>query len=157
MVEKKKKPAKKKAAKKKSAKKTVKAAAKSNKKTTKKAPKKAVKAKAKQTASNGSKSKAPAKPRMTKAKRAGLEWMMWRIDKTQRDDPPYLNLVRAITYYNHKYGQVPNRCEAASDWGRGMNTPDGLTLTRSKSVQPHHLMLTVDPTLEGLPIKLPTR
>lgn len=155
MAEKKKKPAKKK-----TTKKSVKASAKAGKKAAKKTSKKTIKASpkaSKKTASNGAKPKTPAKPRMTKTKRAELEWMMWRIDKIQRDDPPYLNLVRAIAYYNHKYGKVPNRCEASSEWGKGMATPDGLTLTRSNSIQPHHLMLTVDTSLEGLPIKRPTR
>lgn len=160
MVEKKKKPAKKKTAKKKPAKK---AAAKNRKKTSaeKTAPKTAKKAPTKiaaaPTGENGKKAVQKNKDRLTKAKRPELDWMMWRIDNAQRNDPPYLNLVRAIAYYNHKYGQVPNRCEVALDWGENMITPEDMILTHSKSIQPHHLMLAVDPSLNTLPIKRPTK
>ena len=82
------------------------------------------------------------------AKKDQLEWMMWRVDKSQRDDPPLVNLVRAIQHYNEKYGRIPNRCELANDWGKGLVPPMGMHLTRSRSVRPGHLMLATDASID---------
>lgn len=83
-----------------------------------------------------------------------LDWMLWEIDKKQKKDPPVENLIRAIQYYNEKYGQVPNRCEISKRWAKKLEAPGGITITRSKSVRPHQLMLTLDPSLNPpLPIK----
>jgi hypothetical protein len=76
-----------------------------------------------------------------------LEWMMWRVEPGQLEDPPEANLIRAIQYFNEKYGSVPNRCEISPEWGEGLNPPAGMAITRSKSVQPGHLMLALDSTL----------
>ncbi|TAK12840.1 MAG: hypothetical protein EPO32_07240 [Anaerolineae bacterium] len=83
-----------------------------------------------------------------------LEWMMWRIDDAQRADPPLVNLIRAIQYYNDKYDAVPNRVESAPGWGSGLVPPDGMQVTESKSLPPGHLMLARDPSLDG---RLPRR
>lgn len=83
------------------------------------------------------------------AKKDALEWMMWHIDKSQRHDPPLVNLVRAMQHYIEKYGRVPNRCELASNWGRGLVAPVGMKLTRSKSVRPDHMMLATDTSIKG--------
>ncbi len=72
---------------------------------------------------------------------------MWRVEASQMDDPPAANLIRAIRYYNDKYGLVPNRCELSPNWLEDLQAPEGITLTRSKSVQPGHLMLALDSTL----------
>jgi hypothetical protein len=63
------------------------------------------------------------------------------------DDPPAENLIRAIRYFNKKYGSVPNRVELSPDWLEDLSAPQGLTITRSKSVQPSYLMLAIDPSL----------
>lgn len=77
-------------------------------------------------------------------KNTNLEWMMWRIDKKKREEPPLLNLVQAIEYYVEKYGQVPNRCEINENWGEELVAPMGMEVTRSKCMIPGHLMLTLD-------------
>jgi hypothetical protein len=87
--------------------------------------------------------------------KSALEWMMWRVEPGQLNDPPEVNLIRAIQYFNEKYGSVPNRCELSPDWGQGINSPVGMEITRSKSVQPGHLMLALDISLnKPLPGKL---
>ena len=82
---------------------------------------------------------------MSKSK--ALDWMMWRVEQSQMNDPPAENLIRAIVYFNEKYGSVPNRVEISPDWMEDLTAPEGITLTRSKSVQPSYIMLTIDPTL----------
>jgi hypothetical protein len=90
-------------------------------------------------------------------KKPSLEWMMWQVENSQLEDPPEANLIRAIQYFNEKYGSVPNRCELSPKWGKEINPPAGMVLTRSKSVQPGQLMLALDPTLSStLPGKTPT-
>lgn len=81
------------------------------------------------------------------SKPKALEWMMWRVDANQMDDPPFENLIRAILYFNEKYGSVPNRVELSPDWMQDLDAPEGITVTRSKSVQPAYLMLAIDPSL----------
>ena len=81
------------------------------------------------------------------ADRKELDWMMWRIEDSQRTDPPLVNLVRAIQYYNEKYGHIPNRCEMAEGWGSDLVPPQGMVVSHSKSLRPDHLMLTLDPNL----------
>ena len=82
-----------------------------------------------------------------KTKKTGLEWMMWQIEKSQMSDPPLVNLVRAMEYFSEKYGQIPNRCEIAKDWGTELVAPRGMVVTASKSVRPGYLMLASDPEL----------
>jgi hypothetical protein len=95
-----------------------------------------------------------AKKKTKKIKNTQLDWMMWRIDEKQLDDPPLVNLVRAIEYYNDKYGRIPNRCEVAKGWAEELVVPEGMLLTQSKSVQKGHLMLATDPAVGvGLPGK----
>lgn len=72
---------------------------------------------------------------------------MWRVEPTQLKDPPAANLIRAIRYFNEKYGSVPNRVELSPNWLEDLSAPDGITVTRSKSVQPSYIMLAIDPTL----------
>jgi len=79
-----------------------------------------------------------------------LEWMMWRIDESQLQDPPIANLIRAIQYYNEKYGAVPNRCEVSKKWPTELEAPEGMLLTHTRSLQPDHIMLTLDPELPAL-------
>jgi len=62
-------------------------------------------------------------------------------------DPPAANLIRAIQYFNEKYGSVPNRVELSPNWLEDLAAPEGIEVTRSKSVQPAYIMLTIDPTL----------
>ena len=89
-----------------------------------------------------------------KNKDTQLDWMMWRIDEKQINDPPLINLVRAIEYYNDKYGRIPNRCEIAKGWGEELVAPEGMLVTQSKSVQKGHLMLATDPAVSAsLPSK----
>ena len=76
-----------------------------------------------------------------------LDWMMWQIDKNQSEDPPFQNLVRAIQHFTEKYGQVPNCCEIAADWGLELIPPEGMRLTRSKSVQPGNILLTLNSSI----------
>jgi hypothetical protein len=78
---------------------------------------------------------------------SNLEWMMWRIDKKNKNEPPLLNLVQAIEYYVEKYGKVPNRCEINENWGDELIAPAGMLLTRSKGMIVGHLMLTLDAEL----------
>lgn len=79
---------------------------------------------------------------------------MWQIEEKQLGDPPVANLIRAIQYYNEKYGAVPNRCEVSSKWNKDMAVPEGMMLTRTRSVQPDHIMLTLDPELYApLPVR----
>lgn len=73
---------------------------------------------------------------------------MWQIDTAQAEDPPALNLIRAIQYYTEKYGSVPNRCEVHPDVAISLNAPAGIQITQSKSVKPGFLMLALDPTLD---------
>lgn len=88
------------------------------------------------------------------SKKPELDWMMWRIEKNQLEDPPIANLIRAIQYYNEKYGAVPNRCEVSKKWSKEMVVPEGMMLTRTRSVQPDHIMLALDPELHApLPIR----
>ncbi|MEK6220898.1 MAG: hypothetical protein N2D54_01460 [Chloroflexota bacterium] len=88
------------------------------------------------------------------AKKKQLDWMMWRVEDEQVDDPPALNLIRAIQYYNEKYGAVPNRCEVSPKWGKDLLAPEGMLVTKSRSVRPGHLMLAIDPEIpSSLPIK----
>jgi hypothetical protein len=88
------------------------------------------------------------------AKIKELDWMLWRIEKNQMKDPPLVNLVRAIEYYSDKYGQIPNRCEIAKDWGKDLVPPGGMMLSESKTVRPGHMMLTTDPDINN---RLPGR
>lgn len=74
---------------------------------------------------------------------------MWRIEDSQLQDPPIANLIRAIQYYNEKYGAVPNRCEVSQKWSKEVVAPEGMTLTRTRSLQPDHIMLTLDPELHA--------
>ncbi len=83
------------------------------------------------------------------AKKTNLDWMMWQIETSQMTDPPLVNLVRAIEYYNEKYGDIPNRCEIANGWGDQLIAPQGMVVTASKSVRPGFLLLTLDPELHG--------
>ncbi len=78
-----------------------------------------------------------------------LDWMMWQIDKNQNEDPPFQNLVRAMQHYTEKYGQVPNSCEVADNWGIDMHVPQGMHLTRSKSVQPGNILLAINPLIKS--------
>ena len=79
---------------------------------------------------------------------------MWRIEENQLQDPPIANLIRAIQYYNEKYGAVPNRCEISKKWSKEIIAPEGMMLTRTRSLQPDHIMLTLDPELHApLPIR----
>ena len=79
---------------------------------------------------------------------------MWQIEEKQLQDPPIANLIRAIQYYNEKYGAVPNRCEVSNKWSKEMVAPEGMTLTHTRSVQPDHIMLALDPELHApLPIR----
>lgn len=71
--------------------------------------------------------------------------MMWQIDASQIDDPPYLNLIRAIQYFSEKYGLVPNHCELPLTWGVGINAPGGMLLTRSKSLPVGTILLALNP------------
>jgi hypothetical protein len=88
------------------------------------------------------------------SKKDKLEWMMWQIEEKQLQDPPIANLIRAIQYYNEKYGAVPNRCEVSNKWSKEMVAPEGMTLTRTRSVQPDHIMLALDPELHApLPVR----
>jgi hypothetical protein len=88
------------------------------------------------------------------SKKHKLEWMMWRIEENQLQDPPIANLIRAIQYYNEKYGAIPNRCEISKKWSKEMVTLEGMMLTRTRSIQPDHIMLTLDPDLSTpLPIR----
>ncbi len=81
--------------------------------------------------------------------------MMWRIEENQLEDPPIANLIRAIQHFNEKYGTVPNRCEVSTKWSKEMSVPDGMTLTRTRSVQPNHIMLALDTELHTpLPIRI---
>lgn len=92
--------------------------------------------------------------RKKKRKKKDLEWMMWQVDDKQKEDPPIANLIRAIQYYNEKYGAVPNRCEISKKWSKELVAPEGMMLTRSRSCQPGNIMLTLDPELRApLPIK----
>lgn len=75
--------------------------------------------------------------------------MMWRVEPGQMEDPPSANLIRAIQYFNQKYGSVPNRCELAPNWLEDLSAPAGLTISRTKSVQPGHLMLALDPSIRS--------
>jgi hypothetical protein len=87
-------------------------------------------------------------------KKSNLEWMMWRIEESQLQDPPVANLIRAIQYYNEKYGAVPNRCEVSKKWSKDLEAPEGMMVTHTRSVQPGHIMLTLDPELRApLPIR----
>lgn len=81
------------------------------------------------------------------SKKSSLEWMMWRVEPEQLEDPPTANLIRAIRHFNEKYGSVPNRCELSPEWGEELSPPVGMEITRSKSVQPGHLMLALDGSL----------
>ena len=81
------------------------------------------------------------------SRKSALEWMMWRVEPGQLGDPPEVNLIRAIQYFNEKYGSVPNRCELSPKWGEELKPPAGMEITRSKSVQPGHLMLALDSSL----------
>jgi hypothetical protein len=81
------------------------------------------------------------------SEKSRLEWMMWRIDESQLQDPPIANLIRAIQYYNEKYGAVPNRCEVSKKWSKELEAPEGMLLTHTRSLQPDHIMLTLDPEL----------
>lgn len=74
--------------------------------------------------------------------------MMWQIDSSKIGDQPELVLIQAIQYYTEKYGAVPNRCEIPPDWAKELVVPDGMTLTRSRTVQKGHLMLALDPELD---------
>jgi hypothetical protein len=88
------------------------------------------------------------------SKKHELEWMMWRIEENQLQDPPFANLIRAIQYYNEKYGAVPNRCEVSTKWSKEIVAPEGMMLTRARSVQPDHIMLALDTALHApLPIR----
>jgi hypothetical protein len=78
-----------------------------------------------------------------------LEWMMWQIDNAQTDDPPALNLIRAIQYYTEKYGGVPNRCEVHKDALAALHAPPGILVTGSKAVKRGCLMLARDPSLDA--------
>lgn len=93
--------------------------------------------------------------RKGKDKKQDLDWMAWQIDKDQLNDPPMANLIRAIQYYNEKFGSVPNRCEVGKDWDKNFEAPQGMEFTRSRSVQKGHIMLALDPelrtTLPGKP------
>lgn len=92
------------------------------------------------------------------SEKSKLEWMMWRIDENQLQDPPIANLIRAIQYYNDKYGAVPNRCEVSKKWSKDVEAPEGMLLTRTRGVQPGHIMLTLDPELRAsLPIRTPAK
>jgi hypothetical protein len=92
--------------------------------------------------------------RKKKSKKKDLEWMMWQVDDKQKEDPPIANLIRAIQYYNEKYGSVPNRCEISKKWSKELAAPEGMMLTRSRSIQSGNILLTLDPELrEPLPIK----
>ncbi|MDH3942658.1 MAG: hypothetical protein OEV06_01005 [Anaerolineae bacterium] len=82
-------------------------------------------------------------------KKNELDWMLWQVDKSQRQDPPAENLIRAIQHYSQKYGQVPNRCEAPPDWVSAVKPPGGMQVEGSKKVRKHHLMLTLDPELHA--------
>ena len=87
-----------------------------------------------------------------------LEWMMWRIEESQLQDPPIANLIRAIQYYNEKYGAVPNRCEVSKNWVKEIAAPEGMMLTHTRSVRPDHIMLTLDPELHAsLPGRVSTK
>ena len=93
------------------------------------------------------------KSKKKQSKKKDLEWMMWQVEESQLEDPPIANLIRAIQYYNEKYGAVPNRCEVSKKWSKEMVAPQGMVLTRSRSIQPDHIMLTLDPGLRTpLPI-----
>ncbi|MDH5605934.1 MAG: hypothetical protein OEY93_03510 [Anaerolineae bacterium] len=90
------------------------------------------------------------------AKNKILDWMMWQIDDGQAADPPELNLIRAIQYYNEKYGLVPNRLEVSQKWAKQLTAPTGIVVTRSRSIPPGQLMLALDPDIsETLPGKRP--
>ena len=83
-----------------------------------------------------------------------IEWMMWRVEPSQMEDHPTENLIRAIRYFNEKYGGVPNRVEISPNWLQDLSAPEGITVTRSKSVQPSYIMLAIDPGLRArLPFK----
>lgn len=81
------------------------------------------------------------------SKLTALEWMMWRVESSQMDDHPTQNLIRAIQYFNEKYGGVPNRVEISPNWMEDLDAPEGIEVTRSKSVQPSYIMLAIDPKL----------
>jgi hypothetical protein len=92
------------------------------------------------------------------SKKHELDWMMWRIEENQLEDPPVANLIRAIQYYNEKYGAVPNRCEVSTKWKKDVVVPEGMMLTRTRSVQPDHIMLALDPELHApLPVRTATK
>lgn len=76
--------------------------------------------------------------------------MLWQVDKSQRQDPPLENLIRAIQHYSQKYGQVPNRCEAPPDWAETMKAPGGMLIEASKKLRKNHFMLAVDPELHDI-------
>ncbi len=86
-----------------------------------------------------------------------LQWMMWRIDDDQLKDPPFLNLIRAIVYYNDKYGGVPNRCVVPLGWRAELRPLIGMEdIEESHDVRPRHLMLAVDPKVRPLKEDLET-
>lgn len=89
-----------------------------------------------------------------KKKTPDLDWMMWQVEKGQMDDPPAANLIRAILHFNEKYGRVPNRAEVSNKWPEDLSGPEGMVVTRSRSVRPGHILLALDPSLKtSLPVR----
>ncbi len=78
-----------------------------------------------------------------------VDWMMWRVDPAQMDEPLLENLIRAIRYFNQKYGRVPNRLELSSDWLENFDPPEGMKVTRAKTIRPGFLMLALDPNVKA--------
>ncbi len=78
-----------------------------------------------------------------------LEWMMWRVEPKKMDEAPLDNLIQALRYFNKKYGREPNRVELSSDWLAEFDPPEGITITRAKTVRPGFLMIALDPNLKA--------
>lgn len=88
-----------------------------------------------------------------KKKSPELDWMMWQVEKSQADDAPMANLIRAVQHFNEKYGRIPNRAEIPTKWPKDFASWEGMVVTRSRSVRPGHIMLALDPSLTAtLPI-----
>jgi hypothetical protein len=79
----------------------------------------------------------------------GLDWMMWRIENHQQDDPPLVNLIRAMQYFSDKYGGVPNRCETPIGWADGLESPPGMEVVEVANLPVHHLRLAFDRRMGG--------
>lgn len=78
-----------------------------------------------------------------------LEWMLWQVDEDQREEPPEVNLIRAIQHYVEKYGEFPNRCEFAAGWATELKAPAGMLVESSKKLRPFHLLITADANLHA--------